>query len=199
MKVAIIGAGNIGGTLGRAWMPGHQVSFGVRSPGGYQELADAGATLASPADAVSSADAVLLAVPGGAVADLLATIAGQLAGKAVLDATNNMAGAGPMNAYQAISEAAPQAAYFRAFNTLGWENFANPEFAGGERADLFYAGADGPARATAETLISDVGLRPVWVGGPDQVETVDAVARLWFAVALGQGHGRHTAFRALWD
>jgi predicted dinucleotide-binding enzyme len=196
VQVAIIGAGNIGGTLGRALMPAHQVSFGVRSTDGYQELADAGATLTDPVSAVSSAEAVLLAIPGNVVADILAVIADHLDGKIVIDATNNMGGGGPMDAQRAIAEAAPDAVYFRAFNTLGWESFANPEF-GGERADLFYAGADGPARQAVETLIADVGLRPVWVGGPDQVETVDSVTRLWFALA--RQHGRHTAFRTLWD
>ena len=195
MQVAVIGAGNIGGTIGRAWLRAHQVSFGVRSAGGYQELADAGATLTDPASAVSSAEAVLLAVPGNAVAGVLEAIGAQLAGKIVIDATNNMGG-GPMDAHQAITEAAPGAAYFRAFNTLGWENFASPEF-GTERADLFYAGDDGPARPQVEALIADVGLRPVWVGGSDQVETVDSVTRLWFA--LTRQHGRHTAFRTLWD
>jgi predicted dinucleotide-binding enzyme len=199
VKVAIIGAGNIGATLGRAWLPAHQVSFGVRSADTNQELAAAGATLTSPVNAVSSAEAVLLAVPGGAVADVLAATASELTGKIVIDATNNMGGSGPMNAQRAIAEAAPGAVYFRAFNTLGWENFAQPEFPGGERADLFYAGPDGPPREAVEALISDVGLRPVWVGDLDQVETVDAVARLWFAVALGRQHGRHTAFRTLWD
>lgn len=198
MKVAIIGAGNVGGTLGRAWTRAHQVCFGVRSPDGYQELADAGAALTNPADAVSSAEVILLAVPGDAIADVLSAIAGQLTGKIVLDATNSFEGR-PMNSQQAVAEAAPNATYFRAFNTLGWENFANPEFRNGERADLFYAGPDGPQRDKVEALISDVGLRPVWVGGPEHVETVDSVARLWFAVALGRQRGRHTAFRMLTD
>jgi hypothetical protein len=48
------------------------------------------------------------------------------------------------------------------------------------------------------TLVSDVGLRPVWVGGPEHVETVDGMTRLWFAVARRQ-RGRHTAFRTLTD
>jgi predicted dinucleotide-binding enzyme len=179
-------------------MRAHQVSFGVRSPDRYQQLAEAWAALAGPANAVSSAEVVLLAVPGAAVAGVLSAIAGQLAGKIVLDATNSFGG-GPMNCQQAVAEAAPGAAYFRAFNTLGWENFANPEFPGGERADLFYAGPDGPPRDKVEALISDVGLRPVWVGGPEHAETVDGVARLWFALALGRQRGRHTAFRTLTD
>lgn len=196
MKVAIIGAGKVGGTLGRAWMRAHQVSFGVRSPDRYRQLADAGAALASLADAVSAADAVLLAVPGRAMEDVLPAIAGELPGKVVLDATNSFSG-GSMNSQRAVAEAAPGAVYLRAFNALGWENFASPEFGGGERADLFYAGPDGPPRDKVDRLISDVGLRPVWVGGPEHAETVDGLTRLWFAIS--HQRGRHTAFRMLTD
>jgi predicted dinucleotide-binding enzyme len=33
MRIAIIGAGNVGGTLGKMWAAkGHEVAFGVRSP-----------------------------------------------------------------------------------------------------------------------------------------------------------------------
>jgi len=196
MNVAIIGAGHIGATLGRAWLQFHQVSFGVRSPENYQDLADAGMVVTDPTDAVSSAEVVLLAVPGQAVTGILSAAADQLSGKIVLDATNSF-GNGPMNAQQLVTDAAPSATYYRAFNTLGWENFATPEFPDGERADLFYAGPDGPTRVSVEQLITEVGLRPMWVGGPEHVETVDGVARLWFALALGRGLGRHTAFRTL--
>ena len=72
--------------------------------------------------------------------------------------------------------------------SLGWENFADPVL-GGIQADLFYAGPDGPTRPTMERLIGEVGLRPVSVGGPEQVVVVDAVASLWFALALGQRKG----------
>lgn len=196
MKIAIIGAGKVGGTLGRAWTRAHQVSFGVRSPDRYQQLADAGAAVASLADAVSAAEVVLLAVPGPAMDDVLPAIARELAGKVVLDATNSF-GSGPMNSQRAVAEAAPRAVYFRAFNTLGWENFASPEFGGGERADLFYAGPDGPPRDQVDVLISEVGLNPVWVGGPEHAETVDGLTRLWFA--MSHQRGRHTAFRMLTD
>jgi len=117
----------------------------------------------------------------------------------VLDATNNVGGDGPLNASAAVGAAAPGALYYRAFNTLGWENFAEPTFPGGERADLFYAGPDGPSRPAVEQLIADVGLHPVWVGGPEHVETVDGVARLWFALVMGRHMARRTAFRVLTD
>ncbi len=149
MKIAIIGAGNIGATLGRAWLRNHDVSFGVQSPEKYQELADAGAVVTNPGEAASSAEVILIAVPGNAMADVLSATGDTLAGKIVLDATNSF-GNGPMNSQQKVADAAPGAAYYRAFNTLGWENFANPEFPDGERADLFYAGPDGPTRTVVE-------------------------------------------------
>jgi predicted dinucleotide-binding enzyme len=142
---------------------------------------------------------VVLAVPAAAVGDVLSQVGAALDGVVVIDATNNVGGGGPLNASAALAKAAPGAAYYRAFNTLGWENFATPSFSGGERADLFYAGPDGPSRAAVERLVEDVGLRPVWVGGPEHVETVDGVGRLWFALVMGRRMPRHTAFRVLGD
>ena len=84
----------------------------------------------------------------------------------------------------------------RAFNSLGWENFDDPDF-GGVQADLLWCGPDGSAAVLVEELIADVGLRPVRVGGLDQLATVDMVASLWFALALGQGWGRQLAFKVL--
>ncbi|MGH2487498.1 MAG: NADPH-dependent F420 reductase [Ktedonobacterales bacterium] len=201
IRIAVLGAGNIGGTLGGKWVAaGHQVAFGVTDPGSTRAQAlraDVGqaATIGGIAEALEGAEVVVLAVPGGAVDELLRTHAGGLAGKTVIDATNRMGG-GAMNSVAALSQAAPSARVYRAFNSLGWENFADPVF-GGVQADLFYAGPDGDARATVEQLIGDVGLRPVCAGGPDQVGVVDAVAGLWFALALGQGKGRRLAFKML--
>jgi 8-hydroxy-5-deazaflavin:NADPH oxidoreductase len=200
MRIGIIGGGNIGGTIGRAFLgAGHEVRFGVRDPAKYAELAAAGATVTDAAGAVAGAEAVLLAVPGAQAEAVLGEIGAHLDGVVVLDATNNLAAGAPMNARDAVARAAPGATYYRAFNTMGWESFAQPVFPGGERADLFYAGADGDARSEVEGLIADVGLRPVWVGDDEQLDAVDGIVRLWFALALGRGTGRHTAFRMLTD
>jgi predicted dinucleotide-binding enzyme len=200
MKIAVMGAGNIGGTLGRTWVAaGHEVRFGVSSPANYGALAALGATVTGAADAAEGAEVVVLAVPGGAVPDVLTQAGAALNGAVVIDASNNVGGAGALNASAAVAGAAPGARYYRAFNTLGWENFATPTFPDGQRADLFYAGPDGPGQEIVERLINDVGLRPVRVGGPDQVETVDGVTRLWFALVMGQHMPRHTAFHVLSD
>lgn len=201
IHIAVLGAGKIGGTLGRKWVAaGHQVAFGVTDPASPRAQAlraelGPSATIGGVAEALAASEVVVLAIPGGAVDELIGAYASQLDGKTVIDAANRMGG-GPMSSVAAISAAAPNARVYRAFNSLGWENFADP-VVNGVQADLFYAGPDDGARATVERLIGDVGLRPVYVGGPEQVSVVDAVASLWFALALGQRKGRHLAFKAL--
>jgi predicted dinucleotide-binding enzyme len=200
MNLTVVGAGHIGGTIGQAWLrAGHSVQFAVSSPDKYTDLVGLGGSVKTLEGVGEPGDAVLLALPGGAARDALAALAPSLAGCVLIDATNNVGGGGPLNASAEAAELAPEAAYYRAFNTLGWENFATPTFAGGERADLFYAGPDGPSRGIVEQLVTDVGLNPVWVGGPEHVETVDALTRLWFALVMGRHMSRHTALRLLTD
>ena len=84
--------------------------------------------------------------------------------------------------------------YARAFNTLGGENMAEPVFPDG-RADMFFSAPAGD-RSVVEEVIGGVGLRPVYVG-EDEEELVDALFRLWIALAMKQGRGRRLAFRLL--
>ena len=189
MKIAVIGAGKIGGTIGDKWASaGHTVVYGLRDPSKKKG--------AKPFDqALEGAEMVLLAVPGAAVAEFVRDHADKLDGKILIDATNNFRAAS-LNAWPELSTAAPQAQLFRAFNNLGWEIFANP-VVGGIQADLFYAGPEGRGMETVERLISDVGLRPIWVGGADQAGTIDGVLRLWYT--LSGIRGRRLAFKLISD
>jgi predicted dinucleotide-binding enzyme len=202
LRIAVLGAGNIGGTLGRKWVAaGHRVAFGVADPEGERaralraELGDR-ARIGSAADAIAAGAVVVLAVPGGAMDETIRANAAGLDGKIVVDAANRMGGGGPANSLATLRQATPRARVYRAFNTLGWENFADPVFDGAP-ADLFFCGPDGEGRAAVERLIADVGLRPIWVGDLDQIEVVDGVLRLWFALAVGQRKGRNLAFKLL--
>jgi predicted dinucleotide-binding enzyme len=202
MQIAVIGSGNIGGTLAARWAAaGHGIRLGVRDPGKsevQQVLAGLGsnARAASIADAVGDAEVVLFAVPGAAMAETVRSLGGSLDGKLVIDATNNIGGSGAVNSLATIQAAAPNAHLYRAFNIYGWENFAEPTF-DGIPADLFFVGSDGAARSRMEDLIRDVGLNPVWLGGLDHVDVVDALLRLWFALVFEQKKGRHLALKLL--
>lgn len=189
MRIAVIGAGHIGGTIGEKWAKaGHDVVYGLRDPSkrkGAQPIKRA----------LDGAEAVLLALPGAAVVDFVRSHVDSLDGKIVMDATNNF-GAAAFNSFPELAAAMPRAQLFRAFNNLGWEIFAN-SVVGGVQADLFYCGPEGSGRKAVERLISDVGMRAIWVGGSDQAGTVDGVLRLYAVLA---GHrGRRIAFKILSD
>jgi len=190
MKVTIIGTGFIGSTLGSSLADaGHQVVYGSRHPD-EEVFAGTGATVAPVGEALADPDVVILALPGAAVADLTAAHGDALAGKLVIDATNQM-GAEVANARASLPSTVR---YARAFNTLGGENMADPVF-DGERADMFFSAPVGD-RETVETVIEGVGLRPVFVG-EDQEAIIDALFQLWVALAMRQGRGRRLALRLL--
>ena len=201
MQIAVIGSGNIGGTLARKWAAaGHQVVIGARDPAkpDVQELVGqlgGVGRAAGIAEAVHDSDVVVFAVPGAAMPDTVGSLGSALNGKLVIDATNNI-GAAVANSVGPITAAAPGAHVFRAFNIYGFENFADPVL-GGVQADMFYAGTDGAARQQAERLIRDVGLNPICLGGLDKAELVDQFLRIWFTLAFEQKKGRRMAFKLL--
>jgi 8-hydroxy-5-deazaflavin:NADPH oxidoreductase len=202
LTIAVLGAGNIGGTLGKKWSAaGHQVRFGVRDPDGKHaqalrtELGNR-AAIGTLADVLQDKlDVVLIALPGEAVASLAQQYAAELNGRIIID-TANRVGEDSMHSLASFQQHSPQAQVYRAFNSLGWENLAEPVF-NGVQADLFYCGPDGVARTTIEQLIVDVGLCPVYLGGVEQVGLLDSISALWLTLAFGQKKGRHLAFKVL--
>jgi predicted dinucleotide-binding enzyme len=155
MKIAVIGRGKVGGGLADRWeRAGHTVTRIGRDGG----------------DA-SDADAVLVAVPSGAIAEALGKVSG-LAGKTAIDATNPFAGR--EDGFDSLTHqvksiiGGPTA---KAFNT----NFAVLyDMIDDQRVrptDL-YAG-DEEAREATEQLIRDAGFDPVYVGGLEQAGTLE--------------------------
>ena len=189
MKIAVIGKGNIGGSLGSKWLAaGHDVVYGARDGSGE---GPGGAPVRTIGDALKDADVVVLAVPGQVVADVVTEHGAALAGKTVIDAVNRI-GAPEFDSRALIAQKAPQASYVRAFNSLGWENFANPM----PGCNMFFA-ADPDARATAEELIKAVGLEPAFVGDASATGTVDGLLPLWFALVRQNGGNRRVALRII--
>ena len=191
MRIAVIGKGNIGGSLGTKWRAaGHDVVYGARNGSGE---GPGGAPVRGIGDALKDADVVVLAVPGQVVADVVTGHGAALAGKTVIDAVNRI-GAPEFDSRAIIADAAPQARYVRAFNSLGWENFADPM----PGTNMFFA-ADPDARATAEELIRAVGLEPAFLGDANATTTVDGLLPLWFALVRHNGGNRRVALRIITD
>lgn len=201
MNIAILGTGNIGSTLGTKWAKaGHTIYFGTRDPQKpeTQQLVrslGANARATSIADAIQSADVVLFAVPGHAMDETISANASALANKIIIDAANKISSP-VMNSFPTFTAQTPTAKLYRAFNNYGWENFESPKI-GTDTADLFFCGVDSESRTKVAQLIADVGLNPVYLGGVEQVEIVDSILKLWFALSSAQKKGRHLAFKVL--
>ena len=200
MRIAILGAGNIGGTLGRKWVQaGHQVLFGVRdlqSAKTISALEQAqGAKAADVPGAIQDSEAILFSVPWKTVPEIAQAHAAALNGKLLIDATNNFAGP-VINNLKALREAAPDSKIYRAFNSLGWEVFAEPIIAG-HTADMFYCGPDREPRNLIHKLIEEIGVNPIWVGENDRIHLVDNMGALWVNMVVQRGWKRHSAFKAV--
>jgi len=92
MNIGIIGAGNIGGTLGRLWIEaGHSVRFGVRDATKIKPLLDelrSGAGALAPREAAEWGEVLVFAGPYGAWPEFARDAAAAVAGKVVIDAAN---------------------------------------------------------------------------------------------------------------
>lgn len=190
MKIGIIGTSRIGGTLGRIWAStGHDVMFGVRDK---PRMDDLPGTVGTIDEAIQHGEAILFAIPGRALLEAVASL--DLSDKIIIDATNG--GDIPEQpVVQALATRHPAAFVYKAFNTLGFENFQNPTF-DDERGDMLFVGPEAQQERVAG-LIRDVGLNPLYVGDLDQIGVLDAALSLWFG--LSRRLGRHLAFRVLHD
>ena len=207
MRIAVIGAGNVGGTLGRRWAElGHDVVFGMRRPAEGASAIKGGAalparaTVASVADAVQSVDAIVLATPWGAVRAVFAEIGDASGGVPLLDTTNPLTQAfgldvGPdgESAAERIQALAPAAHVVKVFNTTGYNNMQDPVY-GGSPTTMFYAGDDAGAKGIARTLATDLGFDAIDAGPLIRARELEHLALLWISLAFG-GMGRDIAFR----
>jgi hypothetical protein len=176
MKIGIIGAGRIGGTLGEHWVKaGHEVFLSSRHPEKLKDLADRLGPLAragTPKDAASFGEVILVSVPYGALPQIGRDLAGELKGKVVLDTCNPFPqrdGAVAEDARRkgtgvASPELLPGVRLVRAFNTIPASVLRNDARRSGERTAVPLAGDDREAIEIASRLVRDAGFEPVVVG-----------------------------------
>jgi predicted dinucleotide-binding enzyme len=206
MTIAIIGAGNIGGTLARLWTErGHTAWVGVRDTQSARALKikqEANANVTTVADAVSKAEIVALCVPWTAVRASLRE-ADSCVGKILIDATNPLAEdlqsmeiGTTTSAGEMIASWAPRARVIKAFNTVGAYLFGNAQF-DGLLADGFFCGDDAAAKALVAPLIADAGFEPVDVGPLKSARMLEALAMLWIDLKVNQGVKGDFGFKLL--
>ncbi|NET73077.1 MAG: NAD(P)-binding domain-containing protein [Sphaerospermopsis sp. SIO1G2] len=203
MKVSIIGAGNIGGKLGKLWSEkGYEVFFAVRSPQSNKVtsiLSNITTDFHTGAikEAITFADVILLSVHWQNIPEVITEIQGIIGDKILIDSTNRMISPPSDTTGSAagdIARSLPTAKVVKAFNTLGANNFTNLQF-GSENASTFICGDDTDAKLTVSQLAEDIGFDVVDVGLLDAAPLIESLAKLW--VQVSRKYGRETAFKLL--
>ena len=224
MKVSIIGAGNVGATLGGSLLRDAkdvQVKYGVRNALSekYAKLLEEQpeATIDSVHDAIEWADAVILATSTpsskSAYEEYAKSLGDGVKDKVIIDATN------PLTVYpglelwtrnvsggEILSSLLPQSYVFKAFNTLGYELMAAadgrsmPGFTG-HRLTMLIAGPK-EKKEVAERVVDLAGFEPCYVGPIRYARNLEAIAELWIHLGLeGVGPdlswGRNFHFQAV--
>jgi NADPH-dependent F420 reductase len=205
MNIAIIGTGNVGGTLGCRWARnGHAVVFGSRNPNSEKtrvllENAAGNASSVSPEEAAANAEVIVLAVPWG-VAQATIKSLGDLRNKILVDCTNPIA-PGLKLAVDSISSGgelvanwASEARVVKAFNATGWENMADPIYQGNPSM-MPICGDDDTAKSVVTGLAQELGFEVFDLGSLDAARLLEPFALVWIRLAMIQGLGRDIAFR----
>jgi predicted dinucleotide-binding enzyme len=187
--ISIIGSGSMAAAIGgRAAKAGHTIEVISRDTAKARALAqklNAGAK-AGVYGAAPSGDIVILAVPYGSAASVIADYGNALDGKIIVDITNPVSPdakglvtpAGSSGAQEIANGAPSSAPVVKAFNTL-----FGPVLAEREHLDAFIAADDADAKAIVSTFIESLGLRPYDVGGLPMAATLEALALMLIGLA----------------
>jgi predicted dinucleotide-binding enzyme len=200
MKIAIIGAGNVGSALGGGWRTaGHEVVYALRdrTSDSARSMADEGFQVV-PLDTASDADVTVLSLPWAAVEAALKEV-GPLSGSILVDTTNpltpslDLAIGFDRSAGEQIASLAKCARVVKAFNTTGADNMtAARGFP--SRPMMPVAGDDAEAKGVVSRLAEELGFEAVDAGPLVASRLLEPLAMFWIKQANIQKMGRDFAF-----
>ncbi|MBL8135363.1 MAG: NADPH-dependent F420 reductase [Acidobacteria bacterium] len=203
MRIAIVGSGNIGGGLARAWTAkGHTITFGARQPDEPEVVAlarEIGAAVATIPDALTGAEVIVLAMPFTAAPAVAAALP-SWQGRVVIDCTNPIGPGFTLihghtdSGSEAIQRLLPGAHVVKSFSAQGAENLAHPVH-DGVPASNFYCGDDAAAKAVVKQLVEDVGFEAVDAGPLTSARYLEPITMLW--ISMSRTLGRNFAFKVL--
>ena len=199
MEIGILGSGVVGRALAAGYARhGHGVRIGTR------QAQVEGVPSAPPAEVVRGADLVVLAVNGPVAVDLVRSVATELDGKVLVDATNPLepseTGMGLFvgttdSLGEQIQRAVPGARVVKAYNTVGNALMVDPDLPGGPPT-MFLAGDDEDAKALVTSLLEETGWDVADLGGIEASRWLEAMCMAWVAYGARTGTWDH-AFRLL--
>lgn len=204
MKIGILGAGMVGGTLGKRFAEkGHEVFFGVPNPAEHEDK-KAFANVGTVSEASANTEIIVLAVPFDAAQEVIHEC-GAISGKILIDCTNPLKMSDgklsltlgfKTSAAEEISRIAKNAHVVKCFNQTGFDNMANPQYENGETVQ-FICGDNTEARETVRKLAAEIGFDAIDAGGLKQARLLEPFAMLWIHLAFTTDLGRNFAFGLL--
>ena len=206
MKVGVLGSGVVGQVLADGFLRhGHEVMRGSRSPAkleAWKAGAGEGAAVGTFEEAAAFGELVVLAVKGAAALDALEACHGQLAGKPVIDTTNPIAEAPPVNGVlrfftgldvslmEQLQARAPSVKFVKAFSCVGNAYMVNPELPGGPPT-MFVCGNDEGAKQVAAGVLRQFGWDVEDLGRAEAARAIEPLCMLWCIPGLREGRWTH--------
>ena len=200
IKIAIIGAGNVGSTLGTAWRNrGHQVTFGVRNPDDPKYASLGG--VETNESATAAADVVVLCTPWQSTQSAVHGC-GDLAGKVLIDCTNPLTPditalevGHTTSGGEEVAKWARGARVCKAMNQIGAPMMDGPQLPG--KPVMFVCGDDEAARSVTAGLVAELGFETVDIGDLTLARLLEPYGLLWIHLALRRGFGTNFGFGLL--
>lgn len=208
--IGIIGSGSVGKTLAAGFYQlGYPVTIGSRDPKVLQDWCAAypNLTCATFAEVALQADIIILAVKGDAAAAALELLAPQsIANKTIIDTTNPIASAPPVNGVlpfftgpneslmERLQKKFPQANFVKAFNSVGNAFMIKPPFA--TKPTMFICGNDDVAKQQVRVLLADAGWEAADMGKVESARAIEPLCMLWCIPGLLHNKWQH-AFKLL--
>jgi predicted dinucleotide-binding enzyme len=189
---------------------GHEVMLGTRDAGKLAEFKaeNSKAKIGTFADAAKFGQTIVLAVKGSASADALrAAGAANLSGKTVIDTTNPITDAPPVNGVlnffttfdnsllERLQKEFPQAKLVKAFNSVGSDLMVDPQFAGG-KPTMFICGNDEGAKKTVKGILDQFGWETADMGTVEAARAIEPLCALWCIPGFRENRWNH-AFKLL--
>jgi predicted dinucleotide-binding enzyme len=210
MNIGILGSGIVAQTLGTGFLKhGHAVLLGTRDATKLTawRSAHSGARVGTFADAAKFGEVVVLAVKGTAALDVLGLAGPALAGKTVIDTTNPIAAAPPVNGVlkfftsldeslmERLQKAFPGVRLVKAFNSVGNASMVNPSFASGPPT-MFVCGNDAGAKRTVAGILDQFGWETLDLGSAEAARAIEPLCILWCIPGFLRNEWTH-AFKVL--
>jgi len=203
MKIAIIGAGNVGGALALGWIKsGHEITIGARDMKSDKVTKvtsqNSSIKVKSIDEAALEAEVILIAASPAAVGEIAKQL-GNVKDKVIIDAMNSISSkpAGFNNTFEALQSLTNCKNVTKCFNSTGFENMADPKY-GNTSVDMFMAGSSIKGKQVAAHLAKDAGFAECYdFGGDDKVALLEQFALAWINLAIFQKQGRNIAMKVI--